>query len=145
MDCYTNIDNKLLLITKKNYTYSVIYTNTPHADGYNLKLEYKEFDRKIQQLCFLVLTISKEHHRLSYDRCSEQHVFDLNHVVPRCKDLFLSILHVFVRVWDSNSIPYRVTIKKSGSSSSSFLLLVPLKCNIYPLCTCTHNEKCLIH
>ena len=45
MDFYTNIDNKLLLITKKNYTYSFAYTNTPHAD---LKLEYKEFDRNIQ-------------------------------------------------------------------------------------------------
>ena len=47
-DFRTNIHNKLSLITKKKYTYNIAYTNTPHADGYNLKLEYKEFDCKIQ-------------------------------------------------------------------------------------------------
>ena len=44
---YTNIDHKLMLITKKAYIYNFVYTNTQHADGYNLKLEYKEFDHKI--------------------------------------------------------------------------------------------------
>ena len=43
MDFYTNIDNNLSLIIK-NHAYNIVYTNTPHADGYNLKLEYKEFD-----------------------------------------------------------------------------------------------------
>ena len=46
MDFYTNIDNKLLLINK--YSYNFAYTNTPHADGYNLKLEYKEFGCKTE-------------------------------------------------------------------------------------------------
>ena len=41
-----NICNRLLLITK-NYTYNLFYINTPHTDGYNLKLHQKEFDRKI--------------------------------------------------------------------------------------------------
>ena len=40
--------NKLLLITKKNYAYNIAYTNTSHADGYNLMLEHNEFDCKIQ-------------------------------------------------------------------------------------------------
>ena len=35
-------------LLKKYYAYNFVYTNIPHADGYNLKLEYKEFDRKIQ-------------------------------------------------------------------------------------------------
>ena len=32
---------------KKTYTYNIAYTNSSHADGYNLKLEHKEFDYKI--------------------------------------------------------------------------------------------------
>ena len=43
---YNNIYNKSSLITKKRYTYNVVYTNTPHTDEYNLKLDYKEFDHK---------------------------------------------------------------------------------------------------
>ena len=42
-----NIQNKLSIITKKNYDYNFCNTNTPHTDGYNLKLDHKEFDRKI--------------------------------------------------------------------------------------------------
>ena len=39
---YSIIYNKLSLITKTNYWYNIAYTNTPHADGYKLMLEYKE-------------------------------------------------------------------------------------------------------
>ena len=34
---------QIILITK-NYADNFVHTNTPYADGYNLKLECKEFD-----------------------------------------------------------------------------------------------------
>ena len=32
----------------KNYAYDIDYNNTGHADGYNLKLEHKQFNCMIQ-------------------------------------------------------------------------------------------------
>ena len=37
--------NKLLVINKKNYAYNFVYTNTPNADGYNVKLDTRNLTK----------------------------------------------------------------------------------------------------